>query len=217
MGRDDQSAAGVPDVDYALTTRELARMINRAHLSFTELPDEDFDPALDVTTGAAAIFGATGGVMEAALRTAADVLEGKSLDSIEYTEVRGTEGIKEATYHVGGMDVKVAVASGLANAKAILEKIKSGEADYQFIEIMCCPGGCVNGGGQPIQPASVRNFTDLRAIRAKALYAEDQNLPLRKSHDSPVIKMIYDDYFGEPGSHKAHEILHTHYVERKKY
>ncbi len=217
VGRDDQSAAGVPDVDYALTTRELARMINRAHLSFTELPDEDFDPALDVTTGAAAIFGATGGVMEAALRTAADVLEGKSLDSIEYTEVRGTEGIKEATYHVGGMDVKVAVASGLANAKAILEKIKSGEADYQFIEIMCCPGGCVNGGGQPIQPASVRNFTDLRAIRAKALYAEDQNLPLRKSHDSPVIKMIYDDYFGEPGSHKAHEILHTHYVERKKY
>lgn len=217
VGRDYQSAAGVPDVDYALTTRELARMINRAHLSFTELPDEDFDPALDVTTGAAAIFGATGGVMEAALRTAADVLEGKSLDSIEYTEVRGTEGIKEATYHVGGMDVKVAVASGLANAKAILEKIKSGEADYQFIEIMCCPGGCVNGGGQPIQPASVRNFTDLRAIRAKALYAEDQNLPLRKSHDSPVIKMIYDDYFGEPGSHKAHEILHTHYVERKKY
>ncbi|MGI6260460.1 MAG: NADH-dependent [FeFe] hydrogenase, group A6 [Acutalibacteraceae bacterium] len=217
VGRDGESAAGVPDVDYALTTRELARMINRAHLSFTELPDEEFDPALDVTTGAAAIFGATGGVMEAALRTAADVLEGKALDSVDYNEVRGTKGIKEATYHVGGMDVKVAVASGLANAKEVLEKVRSGEADYQFIEIMCCPGGCVNGGGQPIQPASVRNFTDLRAIRAKALYEEDQNLPLRKSHESPVIKMIYDDYFGEPGSHKAHEILHTHYVERKKY
>ena len=142
VGRDGESAAGVPDVDYALTTRELARMINRAHLSFTELPDEEFDPALDVTTGAAAIFGATGGVMEAALRTAADVLEGKALDSVDYTEVRGTKGIKEATYHVGGMDVKVAVASGLANAKEVLEKVKSGEADYQFIEIMCCPGGC---------------------------------------------------------------------------
>ncbi len=217
VGRDGESAAGVPDVDYALTTRELARMINRAHLSFAELPDEEFDPALDVTTGAAAIFGATGGVMEAALRTAADVLEGKALDSVDYNEVRGTQGIKEATYHVGGMDVKVAVASGLANAKEVLEKVKSGEADYQFIEIMCCPGGCVNGGGQPIQPASVRNFTDLRAIRAKALYEEDLNLPLRKSHESPVVKMIYDDYFGEPGSHKAHEILHTHYVERKKY
>ena len=217
VGRDGESAAGVPDVDYALTTRELARMINRAHLSFTELPDEEFDPALDVTTGAAAIFGATGGVMEAALRTAADVLEGKALDSVDYTEVRGTKGIKEATYHVGGMDVKVAVASGLANAKEVLEKVKSGEADYQFIEIMCCPGGCVNGGGQPVQPASVRNFTDLRAIRAKALYEEDKNLPLRKSHESPVIKLVYDDYFGEPGSHKAHEILHTHYVERKKY
>lgn len=217
VGRDGESAAGVPDVDYALTTRELARMINRAHLSFTELPDEEFDPALDVTTGAAAIFGATGGVMEAALRTAADVLEGKALDSVDYTEVRGTKGIKEATYHVGGMDVKVAVASGLANAKEVLEKVKSGEADYQFIEIMCCPGGCVNGGGQPVQPASVRNFTDLRAIRAKALYEEDKNLPLRKSHESPVIKRVYDDYFGEPGSHKAHEILHTHYVERKKY
>ena len=215
--RDNENASGYPDVDISLTTRELGRMIDSMGINFAELPDEEFDSPLGEATGAGVIFGATGGVMEAALRTAADVLEGKSLDSIEYTEVRGTEGIKEATYHVGGMDVKVAVASGLANAKAILEKIKSGEADYQFIEIMCCPGGCVNGGGQPIQPASVRNFTDLRAIRAKALYAEDQNLPLHKSHDSPVIKMIYDDYFGEPGSHKAHEILHTHYVERKKY
>ena len=147
VGRDDQDAAGVADVDYALTTRELARMINRAHLDFVNLPDEDFDPVMGVSTGAAAIFGATGGVMEAALRTAADVLEGKSVSEIDYEEVRGTKGIKEAVYNIAGMDVKVAAASGLANAKEILEKIAAGKADYQFIEIMCCPGGCVNGGG----------------------------------------------------------------------
>ena len=216
-GRDGEDAAGVPDVDYALTTRELARMIYRAHIDFSLLPDEDFDPAMGVTTGAAAIFGATGGVMEAALRTAADVLEGKSLDAVDYEEVRGTADIKEAVYKIAGMEIKVAVASGLANARQILDKIKSGEADYQFIEIMCCPGGCVNGGGQPLQPASVRNFNDLRAIRAKGLYEEDKALPLRKSHESPVVKVAYQEFFGEPGSHKAHEILHTHYVARKKY
>lgn len=216
-GRDGEDAAGVPDVDYALTTRELARMIHRAHIDFSLLPDEDFDPAMGVTTGAAAIFGATGGVMEAALRTAADVLEGKSLDAVDYEEVRGTADIKEAVYKIAGMEIKVAVASGLANARQILDKIKSGEADYQFIEIMCCPGGCVNGGGQPLQPASVRNFNDLRAMRAKGLYEEDKALPLRKSHESPVVKVAYQEFFGEPGSHKAHEILHTHYVARKKY
>ena len=186
--RDDQDAAGVPDVDIALTTRELARLISRAHINFTALPDEDFDPALGVSTGAAAIFGATGGVMEAALRTAADVLEGKSLDAIDYEEIRGTADLKEAVYHVGGMDVKVAVVSGLENASRVLDRVRSGEADYHFIEVMCCPGGCVNGGGQPIQPASVRNFTDLRADRARVLYEEDAGLPLRKSHESPLIK-----------------------------
>ncbi|MCI9273689.1 MAG: ferredoxin [Clostridiales bacterium] len=215
--RDDEAAAGVQDVDIALTTRELARLINRAHINFALLPDEDFDPALGESTGAGAIFGATGGVMEAALRTAADTLEGKSLDSIEYTEVRGTEGYKEATYKVAGMDVNVAVVSGLKNADELLKKIKSGESNYQFVEVMCCPGGCVNGGGQPIQPASVRNFTDLKAIRAKALYDEDKNLPLRKSHESPIIKKLYEEYLGQPGSHKAHEILHTKYVARKKF
>ena len=215
--RDDQDAAGVPDVDIALTTRELARMIQQANIDFVSLPDEEFDPALGVSTGAASIFGATGGVMEAALRTAADVLEGKSLDSIDYEEVRGTKGIKEAVYKVGGMDVKVAVASGLKNANEILEKVRKGEADYHFIEIMCCPGGCVNGGGQPIQPASVKNFTDLKALRAKALYEEDKEMPLRKSHESPIIKMLYDEYLEEPGSHKAHEILHTSYVPRARY
>lgn len=215
--RDDQSAAGMPDVDIAITTRELAKMINRAGIDFLALPDEEFDPALGVSTGAGAIFGATGGVMEAALRTAADVLEGKSLSKIEYTEVRGTKDIKEATYNIAGMEVKVAVVSGLENAANLLDKVKNGEADYHFIEIMCCPGGCVNGGGQPIQPASVKNFTDIKTLRASALYEEDRNLPLRKSHESPVIKMLYEDFLGKPGSHKAHEILHTKYVARSKY
>ena len=215
--RDDQSAAGVPDVDIALTTRELARLINRAHINFALLPDEEFDPLLGEATGAGVIFGATGGVMEAALRTAADTLEGKSLDSIEYHEIRGKQGYKEATYKVAGMDVNVAVVSGLKNADELLKKIKNGEANYHFVEVMCCPGGCVNGGGQPIQPASVRNFTDLKALRAKALYDEDKDLPLRKSHENPMIQKLYAEYLEKPGSHKAHEILHTTYVARKKF
>lgn len=215
--REGEAAAGVQDVDIAITTRELARLINMAHINFARLPDEDFDPVLGVSTGAAAIFGATGGVMEAALRTAAETLEGRSLDSVEYREVRGTQGLKEAVYHVGGMDVKVAAVSGLNHADEILKKVKNGEGGYHFIEIMCCPGGCVNGGGQPIQPASVRNFTDLKAERAKALYEEDQNLPLRKSHESPLVKMIYEEYFETPGSHKAHAVLHTTYTPRDRY
>ena len=216
ISRDDENAAGVPDVDVVLTVRELARMIKRANIDLTMLPDVKFDPTMDVSTGAAVIFGATGGVMEAALRTAADTLTGKSLDSIDYEEVRGTDGIKEAVYNVAGMDVKVAVASGLSNANEILKKVKNGEADYHFIEIMCCPGGCVNGGGMPIQPSSVRNFVDIRKERAKVLYEEDKNLPLRKSHDNPVVKKCYAEYLGEPGSHKAHEILHTTYTPRPK-
>ena len=216
ISRDDENAAGVPDVDVVLTVRELARMIKRANIDLTMLPDEKFDPTMDVSTGAAVIFGATGGVMEAALRTAADTLTGKSLDSIDYEEVRGTDGIKEAVYNVAGMDVKVAVASGLSNANEILKKVKNGEADYHFIEIMCCPGGCVNGGGMPIQPSSVRNCVDIRKERAKVLYEEDKNLPLRKSHDNPVVKKCYAEYLGEPGSHKAHEILHTTYTPRPK-
>lgn len=217
VGRDDQDAAGMPDVDIALTTRELGRLIKAAQLNFARLPDEQFDDAMGVSTGAATIFGATGGVMEAALRTAAEVLEGKPLEKVEFNEVRGTEGFKEATYKVAGMDVKVAVVSGLNNANALLEKVRSGEADYQFIEVMCCPGGCVNGGGQPIQPATVRSFTDLKALRAKALYDQDANMPLRKSHENPIVKKCYEEFLGEPGSHKAHEILHTSYVARKRF
>ena len=216
-GRDDQSASGYADIDYALTTRELARMIGTAGISFNNLPDEEFDNPLGEGTGAGVIFGATGGVMEAALRTAVETLTGEELKSVEFTEVRGTEGIKEAVYTVAGMEIKVCAASGLKNAEAVMEKVKNGTADYQFIEIMAFPGGCVNGGGQPVQPASVRNFVDLKGIRGKALYEADKNLPLRKSHESEAIKTVYREYFEKPGSHIAHEVLHTHYVKRGKY
>ena len=217
IGRDDQDAAGVPDVDVAITTRELARMIQRAGIAFTSLPDEEFDSPLSEDTGAAVIFGATGGVMEAALRTANDWLTGKDNEAIEFKEVRGTDSIKEAVYSIAGMDVKVAVASGLASANYVLSCIRDGSADWQFVEIMCCPGGCVNGGGQPIQPASVRNTVDLKAIRAKALYDQDAGMKLRKSHQSPVIQKLYSEYFDGFGGHKAHHALHTSYVERKKF
>ena len=215
--RPNEEAAGVPDVDVALTTRELARMIKRAGIMFNTLPDEEFDNPLGESTGAAVIFGATGGVMEAALRTAAEWVGGKPLDSVDFKEVRGIEGVKEASYKIGDLTVNVAVASGLANAKKVLEKVKSGEANYQFIEIMGCPGGCVNGGGQPVQPASVRNFADLKSMRAKALYDADASNPLRKSHENPALLKIYEEYFGEFGSHLAHKILHTSYVEREKF
>ncbi len=217
VGREDQSAAGVPDVDVALTTRELARMIKRAGLMFENLPDENFDAPLGESTGASVIFGATGGVMEAALRTAVETLTGEELEKVEFTEVRGTDGIKEATYQVAGMEVKAAICSGLANAKVLLNRIKNGEANYHIIEVMACPGGCVNGGGQPTQPASVRNFVDLKSIRAKVLYDLDKNMPLRKSHDNPAIKEVYENFLGKPGSHKAHEVLHTSYVKRPLY
>lgn len=215
--RDDQAASGYPDVDYSLTTRELGRMIESAGIYFKHLPDEEFDNPLGDSTGAAVIFGATGGVMEAALRTAVEKLSGEELKSLDFTEVRGTDGIKEASYTVNGMEVKVCVVSGLANANTIMEKVKNGTADYHFIEIMGCPGGCVNGGGQPIQHAVVRNFVDLRARRAAALYETDKDMPLRKSHESEAVKRLYAEFLGEPGSHKAHEVLHTSYVARPKY
>lgn len=214
IGRPDQSAAGVPDVDYAMTTRELARMIKRLGIRFNELPDEGFDDPLGESTGAAVIFGATGGVMEAALRTAVETLTGEELPNPDFVDVRGTKGIKEASYNVAGMDVKVAVASGLGNARELLEKVKSGEADYHFIEIMGCPGGCVNGGGQPQVSGTVRNTVDVQGIRAKVLYDNDAAKAIRKSHENPSIKKVYEEYFGEPGSHKAHEVLHTTYVKR---
>ena len=212
IGREDQSAAGVPDVDYALTTRELGRMIERAGINFNALPEEKFDDPLGISTGAAVIFGATGGVMEAALRTAYNTLTGGTL--IDIPEVRGTEGIKKATYKVGDLDVNVTVASGLSNAREVLDSIKNGTCDAQFIEIMACPGGCVNGGGQPQVPMGIRNFVDIRAERAKVLYDLDKSMPVRQSHENPAIKQVYEEFFGKPGSHKAHEVLHTSYVKR---
>ncbi|MBQ8623208.1 MAG: iron hydrogenase small subunit [Oscillospiraceae bacterium] len=214
IGRDDENGAGVPDVDYAITTRELARMIDRAGIQFTALPDEEFDAPLGLYTGAGVIFGATGGVMEAALRTAVETLTGENLPNVDFVDVRGTAGIKEKTYEVAGMTVKVAVVSGLANARELLNKIVSGEADYHFIEIMGCPGGCVNGGGQPQQPGYVRNTTDIKALRASVLYGLDKNAAIRKSHENPAIQELYKEFLGEPGSHKAHELLHTTYVKR---
>ena len=220
VGRDDMSAAGegIADVDVALTTREFARMIGRAGIKFTALPDEEFDNPLGIDTGAAVIFGATGGVMEAALRTANDVLTGKDNKELVFNEVRGTQGLKEATYNIAGMDIKVCVASGAANAKLVMDKIASGEADWTFVEIMGCPGGCVNGGGQPIQPQHVRDTVDLKAVRAKALYDQDEAMEMRKSHLNPIIKEVYDNYFkGGYGCHAAHHALHTSYVARKKF
>lgn len=215
--RPNQAASGYPDVDIAITTRELARMIESAGIFFKHLPDEEFDNPFGESTGAATIFGATGGVMEAALRTAVETLTGKELEDVDFKEVRGMKEVKEAEYDVDGTKIKVAVASGTKNAKVILDKIKDGTADYQFIEIMGCPGGCINGGGQPIQHAVVRNFVDLKARRAQALYDADAKNKKRKSHENETIKKLYAEFLGEPGSHKAHEVLHTSYIARKKY
>ncbi len=214
--RGGESASGYPDIDAVLTTRELAKMIKASGILFNELPDGTFDDPLGEFTGASVIFGATGGVMEAALRTAAETLTGKPLGDVDFKEVRGIKGIKEAEYDLNGTKVKVAVASGLTNAKQLCEKIKKGECDYTFVEVMCCPGGCVNGGGQPIQSAYTRRQVDLRSKRAKALYDEDKKSAIRKSHENPAIQKLYAEFFGAPGSHQAHEILHTHYVDRKK-
>ena len=209
MGRD-----GYRDVDANLTTRELARMIRQAGIDFVHLPDEEFEDVLGESTGAAVIFGVTGGVMEAALRTVADILTKQDLKEIEYQDVRGLTGIKEATVSVAGMDVKVAVAHGTANAAKLLDAIKAGEKTYHFIEIMGCPGGCVTGGGQPIVDARTRYFIDPKAARAAATYDEDEAMTIRKSHENPAIKKIYEEFLGEPCGHKSHELLHTHYVDR---
>ena len=217
VGREEMNENGHRDVDVSITTRELARMIDRAGIKFNYLPDEEFDDPMGQDTGAAVIFGATGGVMEAALRTANDWLTGTSNDAVEFHEVRGTKGLKEATYTINGVEIKVAVASGIANANYVMDQIKAGTAPWTFVEIMCCPGGCVTGGGQPVQPASVLNVFDLKSMRAKALYDQDASMALRKSHESPFVKALYEEYLGEYGSHKAHEILHTHYVARDKF
>ena len=215
---------GLKDVDAVLTTRELAKLIKRSGIIFNRLPDEDFD--YDIVgdyTGAGVIFGATGGVMEAALRTAAYKLTGKELENVELKEVRGLEGIKETSYNLGGVEVKVAVASGMKNAKVLLDEIREGKSEYQFIEIMGCPGGCVAGGGQPfVKPCFLPDEDDnildtYKEKRANALYSEDEGRPLRVSHKNPQIIELYEKFLGEPNSHKAHELLHTSYSAKERF
>ncbi len=212
-----QNAAGIPDIDYAITVRELAKMIREAGIIFDELPEEQFDAPLGIFSGAGLIFGATGGVMEAALRTVYELVVGKEAPSIDFKEVRGTQGIKVAEYDLAGKKVRVCVASGLANARKIMDEVRAGTAPYDFIEIMSCPGGCVNGGGQPIRSAFVRNNTDIKGLRAKAIYDQDKSMKLRKSHENPAIKQLYDEFLGEPGGSVAHHVLHTKYVARNRY
>ena len=208
---------GLDDVDAVITTRELARMIKEAHIDFVNLEASDFDSPMGEATGAAAIFGTTGGVMEAALRTVAEVVENKPLDNIEFKETRGEKGIKKACLNIGGKDIKIVVASGLKNAQKIMQEIEEGKADYQFVEIMACPGGCVMGGGQPIKSSKIRREVDVRKLRANALYSIDEKSIIRKSHENPILQKIYKEYIGKPGGHKAHELLHTTYIEREKY
>lgn len=216
--RDDQSAAGVPDIDVSITTRELARMIKNYGIDFKALdPKTQFDDPIGIGSTAGLLFGATGGVMEAALRTVAEVATGEKLENVDFKAVRGVKGIKEATVTLNGKTLNIAVASGLSNARKIMDDIKAGKSKYHFIEIMCCPGGCVNGGGQPIVDTATRNLIDVRSERAKVLYKKDKKSELRKSHDNPIVKTLYAEYFGEPNSHKAHEVLHTSYVKRERY
>ena len=205
------------DVDAVITTRELARMIKQANIEFTGLEDSKFDDPMGEATGAAAIFGTTGGVMEAALRTAYETVTGKELAKVNFEDIRGKKGIKKASVDLDGTELKVVVAHGLSNAKKVLEEIKNGEADYQFVEIMACPGGCIMGGGQPIKSSKVRSEVDVRKLRADALYSIDEKSTIRKSHENPAIKKLYEEFLEKPGSHKSHELLHTTYVAREKY
>ena len=215
--RDEMEHDGLHDVDAVITTRELAKMIKESGIQFTRLADEDFDNPFSEASGAGVIFGATGGVTEAALRTVYEIVEKKPLDKVEFEAVRGTDGIKEATVTLGGKDVRVAIAHGLGNARALLEAIRNGEKSYEFVEIMACPGGCVTGGGQPICHSKTYMDVDVKAERAKALYSEDARLSIRKSHENPDIKKLYEEFLEKPGSHIAHELLHTHYIARGKF
>lgn len=208
-GRPEMTSSGYQDVDFVLTVRELARMIKQAGIDFARLPDEDYDDPLGISTGAAVIFGATGGVMEAALRTAYEIYTGKTLDSVDFQEVRGLEGVKEASVDADGTEVRVAVAHGLANARKLLDRVRSGEGNYHFIEVMTCPGGCIGGGGQPIPVDTV-----IREKRLEAIYRADEVMTLRKSHENPAVKELYETFLGKPLSHKSHELLHTSYTRR---
>ena len=209
--REEMKSSGCQDVDYSLTTREAARMLKEKGIDLREMPEEEFDDPLGISTGAAAVFGATGGVMEAALRSVYEIVSGKTLESLDFYDVRGMEGVKEATVNIDGLEVGVAVAHSLGNARKILDQIKEGSSKYHFIEIMACPGGCIGGGGQPI-PTDL----DIRMKRIEAIYQVDKNLSLRKSHENPAIKQLYEEFLGEPNGEKAHQLLHTHYLPREK-
>ncbi|MCI8608956.1 MAG: 2Fe-2S iron-sulfur cluster binding domain-containing protein [Firmicutes bacterium] len=215
--RPEMEVDGLRDVDAVITTRELASMIYDVGIDFPSLPDDNFDDPFGDASGAGVIFGATGGVMEAALRTATDILNGSSTDNIEYDVVRGLEGIKIAETEVGGVKLRAAVAHGLGNARKLLDMVKKGELDVHFIEIMACPGGCINGGGQPFQSSEVRNWSNVSELRAKALYQEDRKMYVRKSHNNPSVKRLYKDFLGMAGGTLAHKLLHTHYHERDSY
>ena len=215
--REEMEEDGLRDVDAVITTRELSRMIKQANIEFNVLEETDFDDPMGEASGAGAIFGTTGGVMEAALRTAADTIEGKSLGKFEYTAVRGGAGIKRATVTIAGKDINVVVASGLKNARKIMDEIRTGNVDYQFVEIMACPGGCIMGGGQPIKNSKIRSTVDVRKLRADSLYTIDEKSTVRKSHENPTIKTIYKEFFDKPGSKLAHKYLHTNYHEEEKY
>jgi len=210
--RPEMQSSGYPDIDVVLTTREVGRMLRQAGINFTALPAQDYDDPLGISTGAGVIFGATGGVMEAALRTAYELVTGQELQSLDFKDVRGLQGVKEAAVEVGSLTVKVAVAHGLGNARSLMEAVKSGAADYHFIEIMCCPGGCIGGGGQPI-PTNM----EIRADRIKAIYMADELMAMRKSHLNPAVQQLYEEFLGEPLGHKSHELLHTHYQARDKF
>ena len=215
--RSEMTSSGYQDVDVVLTTREIARMIREAGIDLKTLEAEEFDEPFGISTGAGAIFGATGGVMEAALRTVYEIVTEKELQDLDFVEVRGIEGIKEAEIDLNGTNVKVAVAHGLANARELLDRIKDGKAEYHFIEVMCCPGGCVGGGGQPIVPSQERWEKDYKKVRGNSVYEVDKKMPLRKSHENPAIKTLYDEFLKEPLGKKSHELLHTHYTPRSKY
>ncbi len=215
--REEMEVDGIRDVDYVISTRELARMIKEAGIDFVKLEDSEYDNPMGEATGAAAIFGVTGGVMEAALRTAADMLEGEDLDKIEYEAVRGEEGIKKAKVNVAGKEIKIVVASGLKNARKIMDEIKNGKADYHFVEIMACPGGCILGGGEPIKNSKTRSEVNIYKERASSLYTIDERSTIRKSHQNPALIKIYKDFFLKPGGEQAHKYLHTHYTKKNKY
>ena len=210
--RPEFSVEGNPDVDYSIYTRELARLIRYANIDFNELPDGEFDRPLGESTGASVIFGTTGGVIEAACRTAYELYTKKNLDKVDFEELRGLEGIRSATIDFNGTPVKIGIAHGLGNARKLIEEVKNGTSPYHAIEVMACPGGCIGGGGQPFH----RGRMEVLRRRAAALYREDANKPLRKSHENPYIQQLYSEYLGEPCGPKAHKLLHTHYIDRKE-